>query len=91
MLSSLFCSLALGDAQQLACLKAEKKGMSQGTLFKLKAGIVAKYDKCHMILVKNFDDFEDFSRHFKSHIVHVMKFVEGNMLLSMAKAHVEKE
>ena len=84
-------SLALGDAQQIACLKAEKKSMSPGTIIKLKAGIVAKYEKCYKMITKNVDDFQDFSRHFKSHIVHVMKFVEGSMLLTMAKEHVEKK
>lgn len=83
--------MALGDAQQIACLKAEKKGISPGTILKLKAGIVAKYDKCFKTLIKKTDDYQDFSRQFKSHIVHVMRFVEGSMLLSMAKGHVEKE
>lgn len=83
--------MALGDAQQIAYLKAEKMGMSPGTILKLKAGIVAKYDKCHKMIKKNADDFQDFSRHFKSHILHVMKFVEGSMLLTMAKSHVENK
>jgi hypothetical protein len=83
--------LALGDAQQVACLKAEKKNMSPGALLKLKAGIISKYDKCHKTLIKNPEDFQDFSKYFKSHIVHVMKFIEGNMLLAMAKGNAEKE
>lgn len=88
---SLFLSLALGDSQQIACLKAEKKNMSAGALLKLKAGIISKYDRCYKTIVKHTDDFQDFSRHFKSHIVHVMKFIEGNMLLVMAKGNAEKE
>lgn len=87
----IFSSLALGDAQQLACLKAEKKSLSPGTIFKLKAGVVSKYDKCFKAISANESCFEDFSRHFKSHIEHVMKYIEGSMLLVMAKAHVEKE
>ena len=83
--------MALGDAQQLACFKAEKKNMSTGTIFKLKAGAISKYDKCYKLILGHKQDFEDFSRHFKSHISHVMKFIEAQLLMSMAKDHAEKE
>lgn len=83
--------MALGDAQQLACLKAEKMNMSAGTMFKLKAGAISKYEKCHKILIKFKSDYEDFSNHFKSHVFQMIQFMEGNLLLSMAKSHAEKE
>jgi hypothetical protein len=96
----IFCSIyiftvifrmALGDAQQLACLKAEKRNVSLGSILKLKAGVVAKYDKCFKTLRANIEDFQDFSRQFKSHITHGMNFNEANMLLMMAKMHAENE
>lgn len=83
--------MALGDAQQLACLKAEKKGMSIGTILKLKAGVISKYSNCHKILMKRKQDYEELSRQFKSHVVHTLKFLGGTMLLGMAKNHAEKE
>ena len=86
-----YYSLALGDAQQIACIKAEKMNLSAATIFKLKSGAISKYDKCHRLISSNKDDYEDFSRHFKSHILHVMKFIEAQLLISMAKYHAEKE
>jgi hypothetical protein len=83
--------LALGDAQQLACMKAEKKGISPSLLVKLKAGVVSKYDQCHKALIKKTELYEELSRHFKSHVSHLMKLYEGSLLLGMAKGHVEKE
>ena len=83
--------MALGDAQQLACLKAEKKKISSGAIIKLKSGIIAKYDNCNKILRKNEDNYQHFSRQFKSHVSHVLNFVEGSLLLLMAKLHAEKE
>lgn len=83
--------MALGDAQQLACMKAEKKNLSAGTIFKLKSGAISKYDKCHKIILSHEGDYEDFSRHFKSHVSHVRKFIEAQLLMSMAKDHAEKE
>lgn len=65
--------------------------MSAGTVFKLKAGAISKYDKCHRLVSSIKEDYEDFSRHFKSHIKHVMKFIEAQLLLAMAKNHAEKE
>lgn len=84
-------SLALGDAQQLACVKAERKNLSSGAIFKLKAGVVSKYEKCYKTLRQFKDDYEDLSVSFKSHVTHVMKFSEGNLLLLMAKLHAENE
>lgn len=84
-------SLALGDAQQLACVKAERKNLSSGASSKLKAGVVSKYEKCHKTLHQDMNDYKDLSNHFKSHVSHVLKFLEGNLLLLMAKAHVENE
>ncbi len=75
----------------LACIKAEKKNMSIGAILKLKAGAISKYDSCEKSLIMKKQEYEDFSRHFKSHVKHVMKFMEGSMLLTMAKAHAEKE
>lgn len=83
--------MALGDAQQLACLKAEKKNMSSGIIFKLRSAIISKYDKCQKHITINKDDYEDFSLHFKSHVNHVLKFIEAELLISMAKDHAEKE
>lgn len=83
--------MALGDAQQLACLKGEKKNLSAGTIFKLKYGAISKYEKCHKIVLSCKGDYEDFSRHFKSHVLHAMKFIEAQLLMSMAKDHAEKE
>lgn len=83
--------MALGDAQQLACLKAEKKGLSIGTILKLKAGVISKYNQCNNALISKKEDYEKLSRHFKSHVAHMMKLFEGNMLLGMAKNHAEKE
>lgn len=65
--------------------------MSIGVIFKLKAGIVSKYDQCQKLLIKKKDDYERFSRHFKSHVIHMMNYAEGSLLLAMAKNHAEKE
>lgn len=52
---------------------------------------MSKYEKCYKTLRQNKDDYEDLSIHFKSHVSHVLKFSEGNLLLLMAKLHVENE
>lgn len=83
--------MALGDAQQLACIKAEKRNLSLGSLMKLKAGVVSKYDKCYKTIRANDEDFQDFSRHFKSHVSQGMNYTEATMLLMMAKAHAQDE
>ena len=75
----------------MACVKAERKNLSSGAIIKLKAGVVSKYEKCYKTLRQVKDDYENLSASFKSHITHVMKFSEGNLLLLMAKFHAENE
>ena len=85
-----FLRLALADAQQLVCLKAEKKRLQSSSLHKLKAAIVTKYTLIDTSLRRCEGDYEDFARNFKQHVEFVGKFTEASLLLQLAKNSAEE-
>ncbi len=83
--------MALANAQQLVCLKAEKKKLQAATLMKLKAAVVNKYSMIDTSLRRHTGEYEDFARNFKQHIEFAGKLTEATLLLQIAKDAAEEK